>query len=152
MPKKDTKTEVKTASKFAPKPSKEEFCDLLISHMTEGGSFATFAGIAGVSRQTLYAWTERHPDFNEAKAIGTAKSHLWWEEKGKEGLWLMREGPNLNVGVWIANMKNRFGWSDRVTNEIKTPSSDEMSKLKSKDIVKRTLELAQKIKEEEEEA
>ncbi len=78
--------------------------------MSEGGAFDSFAGVAGVSFQTLYLWVEKHTEFSEAKAIGTGRSFLWWEKRGRGGL----ESQFFKPGLWTQNMKCRFpkqGWN-----------------------------------------
>jgi predicted DNA-binding protein YlxM (UPF0122 family) len=49
---------------------KSEYCDMLRSHCKNGLSFESFAGIIGVSRQSLYDWAEKHEDFKDAKEEG----------------------------------------------------------------------------------
>jgi hypothetical protein len=104
-------------SKYGPK-YKPEFCDQLIEHMSEGYSIESFAGKIGVGRQSLYNWFKNNEDFSEAKEIGVMKSLFFWEKLGKDGMWMTKEGPNLNPTIWIANMNNRFGWSGK-NKEVK---------------------------------
>jgi hypothetical protein len=104
-------------TKYAPK-YKPEFVESLIDHMSEGYSIESFAGRIGVSRQSLYNWFKEHADFAEAKEIGLMKSLLHWEKLGRDGMWVTKEGPNLNPTIWIANMNNRFGWSGKA-KEVK---------------------------------
>lgn len=103
------------------------FCDLLLEHMTAGGDFRSFAGILGVSRSTLYNWVARFPEFSEAKEIATEKAYAWWEEKGRSGLWIHREGPNLNAGHWIRNMVSRFpdDWRTERPDKGDAPTGDD---------------------------
>jgi len=90
--------------------------------MKQGLSFESFGGVAGVARSTLYEWVKAHPEFKAAKEIGTEASRLWWENTGISGIWNESsrdpEGgthsKSLNSSVWIFNMKNRFGWRDKV--------------------------------------
>lgn len=76
--------------------------------MSEGLSFSAFAGRLNVVRQTLYDWLKRHPEFQEARDIAWEKCRLFWEQKGIDGLYVHKEGPNLNTALWIYNMKCRF--------------------------------------------
>lgn len=87
---------------------KPEFCQILIEHMTQGADFRSFAGYIGVSRSTLYNWVEKHPAFAEAKELAWEKSYSWWEERGRTGLWITKDGPNINAGHWIRQMVVRF--------------------------------------------
>jgi transcriptional regulator with XRE-family HTH domain len=101
-------------------------CLKLVEHMSEGLSYESFAGAIGVHRSTLYRWEKAHPEFLEAKEIATAKSLLWWEKVGQQGLWNENFGQGqgsktLNATIWIFNMKNRFGWRDRQPDEERKP-------------------------------
>lgn len=91
---------------------KPEYCEQLIAHMAKGYSFETFGADISVSRRTLYNWEEAHPDFKEAKEIGYLKCQKWWETQGVDGVWNHFEQSTLNTGVFVFNMKNRFGWRD----------------------------------------
>jgi hypothetical protein len=62
---------------------KEEYCDALIAHMREGGSFESFGANVLASKQTLYTWTEVHPEFLDAKKIGTQLSLKFYEGVAK---------------------------------------------------------------------
>jgi hypothetical protein len=98
---------------------------MLIDHMSKGFSFESFAGIVETDRQTIYNWTDKHPEFFDAKKEAFEKSRVFWEEAALKGLWNDKDGPQLNNTIWIFNMKNRFGWKDKVeveetgTKEIK---------------------------------
>lgn len=72
------------SSKFG-RPSRynQKFCEMLIDHMTEGGSFASFGAIADVSYQTLYAWCENHDEFLEAKQRGEVLALKFYEDLAK---------------------------------------------------------------------
>lgn len=59
------------------------FCDQLINHMRGGGSFESFGGVVRHNRDTLYEWTKVHPEFSDAKKIGTCLSLLFYENMGK---------------------------------------------------------------------
>lgn len=98
------------------------FCSALIEHMGKGASFEAFAGVLGVSKQSLYTWFGKYPDFMDAKKIGEAKSLLFWERIGIDGLWEETgkdaSGMKLNTSNWIFQMKNRHKWKDRQDVDI----------------------------------
>ena len=98
------------------RPSKyqEEFCGLLIEHMSRGFSFESFASRADCSSVTLHSWIKEHPDFLNAKQVGLEKCRSWWEAQGEKGLF----HPNFKVAAWRMNMMNRFGWSEKVSTEV----------------------------------
>lgn len=114
-----------------PTDYRQEYCEQLISHMKEGLSFESFAGLIGMTRASIYTWTEKHPEFLDAKKCGQAASQYWWETLGRAGTGgqlsrvareithpdgkvekVMTRAPFSAAG-WIFNMKNRFKWRDR---------------------------------------
>ena len=78
--------------------------------MAKGLSFESFAGVVHTTFKTLYNWADDHPDFLQAKQIGTSLSKLRWEQRGIDGM----TEKGFNTGLWYINMKNRFGWHDNV--------------------------------------
>lgn len=109
----------------------QRFCDLLIDHMEKGFSYESFAGLVGVSKQTIYDWEKANPEFLDSKKIGVEKSRLFWETQGIEGIYTtetFEQDENgsrstkraLNSPVWIFNMKNRFKdeWKDKQETEL----------------------------------
>jgi len=103
---------------------KEEYCELLIEHMTKGLSFESFAAITNTCVDTIYEWAKVHPQFSEAKRMAKPKCQLFWEQIGIDGLYntkvVQKMGKSsttttkaLNASVWIFNMKNRFDWTDK---------------------------------------
>ena len=114
-----------------PTSYKPEYCAMVIEHMSKGLSFETFGAVANCSKQSLYLWAETHEEFSDAKKAGFLKCQLFWEELGLKGLWGSKDS-SFNTGVWIFNMKNRFGWRDKIEQEITTKeikiviSKDEM--------------------------
>lgn len=76
--------------------------------MAKGYSFESFAGHLGVSKQTLYTWTEKHPDFFDAKAIANEKCRLHWEKLAVGHVVNQYQGDTLNGRIWELNMRNRF--------------------------------------------
>lgn len=119
---------MKSESKKIGRPTayQERFCSDLIEHMKQGLSFESFAGVCGVSKETIYTWTEKHPDFLDSKKVGTELSRLFWEKLGIQNIINESESQHaigsssksLNATVWIFNMKNRFGWRDKQPEEI----------------------------------
>lgn len=112
----------KSVPSKAPEPSRPEgrptkyeasYCDSLLSHMALGYSFESFAGRIGVHRDTLYEWLKHHPEFSDAKKVGTEKSRLIWEGMGLRAA--SGNAPKgFNAAVYIFTMKNKFKWTDRV--------------------------------------
>lgn len=109
-----------------PTQYRPEFCQMLKDDMAQGRSFEAFAGLAGVDKVTLYEWVKKHPDFANAKREAFELSRRFWEDAAIANLVNTSESgfdemgnkvsrsKSLNSTAWIFNMKNRFGWRDRV--------------------------------------
>ena len=101
----------------------ESYPQMLIEHMAKGFSFESFAGLVGVSKETIYTWTETYSEFLDAKKIAFEKNRMFWENlgiehilnKSKSEAGIGSENTSLNSTVWIFNMKNRFPkeWRDK---------------------------------------
>lgn len=141
-----------------------EFCELLITHMSEGRAFETFPALlkkecgVKVDRATLYNWAKAHPEFFDAKKHGQDLSAKYWEdllinhvvnvtESGYDELGnKVTKSKSMNASVWIFAMKNRFGWRDNV--EPNTDGPDDNSSELSPSMTKaQALELLHKKKE-----
>jgi hypothetical protein len=94
-----------------PSKYKKAYCDAVIKHCAKGLSFECFAAQCHVSKETIYTWTEKHKEFLDAKKKGEAKCQEYWEKLGLAGTVGKLKG--FNAAMWIFNMKNRFGWTDK---------------------------------------
>jgi len=104
-----------------PSVFKPEYCGMLVEHMAKGFSFDSFAGVIGHHKQALSTWVKSIDKFQEAYQLGKAKSLLFWEAKGIEGIFNESFGggvsKTLNAPIWRLNMINRFKWKDRAEEE-----------------------------------
>ena len=57
------------------------FDELVEDHLSTGKSLTTFAGVVGVTPQTLHTWMHKHGGFLDAVARGRAKGQAVWEER-----------------------------------------------------------------------
>lgn len=131
-----------------PTDFKPEYCEQLLEHMRQGGSFEAFGGVIRVAKQTLYNWTELFPEFMDAKKVGNNLSLKYYEDMGKlmsagqlrrvkkETPMLDKEGKPMLDGkgnaimereyeygtgaqsTWIFMMKNMHKWRDRVDMNV----------------------------------
>lgn len=97
--------------------------------MSEGYSFETFAAEVDTCKETIYAWTRKHPEFLDAKKRAEAKCQKWWEAQGRAGLFCGKD-EKFNATVWIFNMKNRFYWRDAKEDAAPPPPKND-EKIKS---------------------
>ena len=145
-----------------------EYCQLLIEHMEKGLSYEAFAGVVGVSKQTIYDWEKANEEFLDAKNRGIERARLFWEQKGLDGLFSetfedkdakTRSSKSINAPIWLINMKNRFGWRDKQPGEVDTvvnnnnsnsnqisPQSDEAIEVRFRQLMD---QVAGKVKEDE---
>jgi hypothetical protein len=112
------KTTKKAPKKKVGRPTqyKEEYCELLIEFMKKGYSFEAFGAELSVAKKTLYLWLDKHPEFVHAKDIATSHSRKFWETIAIEAC--KGEIKIPAQAVWVFNMKNRFGWRDKLPEEI----------------------------------
>ena len=95
---------------------KEEYCQKLIDHLTQGFTIDTFGGEINVTRKTVYEWFDKYPDFAEAKDIGVAKSQKFYEQRLVAKLsgatdQLKKQGINtkdIDTSCLIFALKTRF--------------------------------------------
>lgn len=146
----------------APDRYREEYCEKLVQHMAEGGSFESFGAEVGVCRFTLYNWAERYPKFFDAKHLGESKALKFYEDAGKAIMTgsLRRVGEEsvvrdkkgeIVVGpdgkplvdrkfssvrgdsrVWGLTMRNRFRWKERV--EVTTKGFKDYSEMTDQEL------------------
>lgn len=121
---------------------RQEYCDMLVKHYQEGGTFESFAAVVDVCYDTLYEWVKAHVEFADAKNRGLAKSYKFYLDMGMriaagQMRRISKEKPMLdsnerpitdangnlvyekeyapaipNAAIWIFIMKNMHGWRD----------------------------------------
>lgn len=106
-----------------PDEFKEEYCELLIEHMSLGKSFESFAGhpLVKACRATLYNWAERHPKFLDAKKKGESGSLFWHEDLIHRATVNPKDCP-VNTALLCFKMKNQHGWADKVEHSTDSKS------------------------------
>lgn len=92
-----------------PTKYKPEYVNQLLEHMKSGLSFASFAGVIGVTRDCLYKWEKEYPEFLYAHQQGIDANLLFWEKGGRQIS--IKGGGNSNA--WKYNMSNRHGWREK---------------------------------------
>jgi hypothetical protein len=75
---------------------KDEYCQELIKHRSQGYSFESFGAVINCGRKTLFEWCHSHPEFKEAKYIGHEKAKKIFETILLTKL-TGKDSPSVNV-------------------------------------------------------
>lgn len=86
----------------------------VVDLMSEGASKTEVAAELGVTKETLYQWINKYPEFSDAIKKGEGLCEAWWEKQGRKSM----HDQKFNASLWYMNMKNRFKWSDRQEQTI----------------------------------
>jgi len=101
-----------------PTKYKEEYCELLINHMSSGLSFESFAGVVLVNQDTLHEWCKKHKNFSEAKKMGRSRGCLAYEKLILAAAQGQVQNFNSTAAIWFG--KNVHGWRDKIEADIKS--------------------------------
>jgi len=108
--------------------SKEKFpinwFDEIISEYSEGASDVEIKAMIWKWRESFSndlwdRWMNEEPEFSETIKNGRLLSEAWWKKTGRKNLGT----KDFSYTGWYMNMKNRFGWADKVQNDNKNESS-----------------------------
>ena len=108
-----TKNAVGRPTKYSPSmlPIIEELA-------SQGAGKVEIAVALGITRATLYNWTQDNPDFFDIMQKADQSAQAWWEKTGREATF--GAFPAFNSAAYIFQMKNRFrrDWQDIKTTEL----------------------------------
>lgn len=89
--------------------------EALTEAYAEGAADVEIAKMLDITIARFYQLCEEVPAFNSFAEKGRTLSQAWWYEKGRRNL----SSKTFNTALWNFNMKNRFGWADRVeSNDV----------------------------------
>lgn len=93
----------------------EGWDNIILELSKEGASIVELAVALDICKDTFYALSEREPIF--FAAVKKCKEHceVWWLKQGRTNL----QTKDFSYAGWYMNMKNRFGWTDRVDTTTK---------------------------------
>ena len=98
-----------------PTDYKDTYPNEVLEHLAQGFTLASWAGIVGCHRDTVYEWASKHKAFSDAIKIGRSKGqHLWEQRLSKQA----KNGEG-NTAAIIFAMKNLYkdDWADKIVNE-----------------------------------
>lgn len=87
-----------------PTDYRDSHCAQVIELGKQGKSHAQIAAALDVSRQTMYTWQEKHPEFLDAITRARDLAQAWFEEKGQIGL----ADKTFNAALWDKQVSARF--------------------------------------------
>jgi len=77
----------------------------------EGASIVEMRCVLGIGDSAWETLLEDSEEFRLAVKKAQMLCQVWWERHGRS----MTKGESMgNATVWIFNMKNRFGWADKL--------------------------------------
>jgi hypothetical protein len=102
-----------------------EYCDLVVEKAaTLGISVPAFAGVVGVSVDTVFEWRRVHREFSEACSRAKAARLLWWELK----LGRSRKGAETTASVFaLTNIAPDHWRNQRHTEHVHSVKAEMLS-------------------------
>ena len=100
-----------------------KYCDDVLTFGAEGKSLAWMAAEFGVSKPTMYAWQEEHPEFLYAMTRARALAQRWWEDIGQNHIVMHKDDGVFNASAWSRSMAARFpdDWREKTEATIQGP-------------------------------
>ena len=82
----------------------------ILNEYREGASDVEVAAMLGIPKKKFDQMYEEIDDFARVIDMGRTLSQAWWVKAGRKYI-LDR---NFQTTMWSFNMKNRYGWADKV--------------------------------------
>lgn len=92
----------------------EDWQEILVTNYAEGASDTE---IRAELKMTFNKWQQLMLDsdeFRQTVILGRQLSKAWWLKQGRTNLMTR----HYNAYLWYKNMQNRFGWSEKQTNNV----------------------------------
>lgn len=105
--------------------------DQALSLYSEGAADVEIAKLLDMTEVQFYELEQENPAFATFANKGRTLSKAWWYEMSRKNV----KNKEFNTPLYVINMKNRFGWADKVeTNDMtdKEPVNLEQAKAQLK--------------------
>ena len=76
----------------------------------EGAADVEIARLLDITIADFYQLVQDNAAFSKFVEKGRTMSQAWWYERARKGLFT----KEFNTALWNFNMKNRFGWADKI--------------------------------------
>lgn len=131
-------------STLSEQPNKLDECLALYK---AGAGDVEIADHLGMTLRKFHELCEQNPAFAEFVERGSTVAQAWWWRQARTNL----TNKSFNANMWFTNMKNRWGWADKVdthtTIEDNKPVEELQNQLKLavEALRKRSPELAKSL-------
>ena len=82
----------------------------ILNEYREGASDVEVAALLGVPKKKFDQMYDEITDFARVIDMGRTLAHAWWVRAGRKYIL----DKNFQTTMWGFNMKNRYGWADKV--------------------------------------
>ena len=96
--------------------------DALRDIYENGGSDVEIANALRISMREFLKMEKEIPTFARFVELGRTMSQSWWYSRGRKNL----ANKEFNTALYNFNMKNRFGWADKVETSS-NPADDTLN-------------------------
>lgn len=88
----------------------------LIALYSEGRSDAEVASEMKITIREYHKQIDENPTFAKLVEFGRTLCLAWWEGQGR----LQLTNKSFNTPLWVFQMKNKFGWAEKVDTKTET--------------------------------
>ena len=92
----------------------KSMCERVLELYKNGESDVEVAVGLNISKSMFYRWIKEKAEFAAAVEKGKCVSEVWWQKLGRAGA---KGAIPIQARVYLANMKNRFGWQENPFQE-----------------------------------
>lgn len=124
--------------------------DIILAQCAEGASDVEIRAhlclLTGkFDHNAWYTLEARDKDFKETLKKGEVLCKAWWIKQGRTNMKHYKDDV-FETALWFINMKNRFGWQDKVEIEhgVADKTLDKFAEMNAKQLQEKAYELANK--------